>query len=165
MQAADVSKAKAQGTGCSRCLLFGLASISFSSSNGTPNTVWSQYYIFCSFCSIGNERSPMMEQKTQVWAIESQNPFCHIVYSTSTHVTSASPIRLKPWTFTHFTRKIVYMNLWSQKSEDSAGCHVEPDNEATQVREELTSGDESSQDNTVSAPSLVSFKIFFFNIH
>ena len=30
-----------------------------------------------------------MEQKTQVWAIESQNPFCHIVYSTSTHVTSA----------------------------------------------------------------------------
>ena len=38
---------------------------------------------------------------------------------------------------------------------------MEPDNEATQVREELTSGDESSQDNTVSAPSLVSFKIFF----
>ena len=56
----------------------------------------------------------------------------------------------------------VYMNLWSQKSEDSAGCHVESDNDATQVREELTSGDESSQDNTVWAPSLVSFKIFFF---
>ena len=39
---------------------------------------------------------------------------------------------------------------------------MESDNEATQVREELTSGDESSQDNTVWAPSLVSFKIFFF---
>lgn len=56
------------------------------------------------------------------------------------------------------------MNLGSQKSEDSAGCHVEPDNKATQVREELTSEDESSQDNTVWALSLVSFKIIFFNI-
>lgn len=54
------------------------------------------------------------------------------------------------------------MNLGSQKSKDSAGCHVEPDNKATQVREELTSGDESSQDNTVWALSLVSFKIIFF---
>lgn len=56
----------------------------------------------------------------------------------------------------------MYMNLGSQKSKDSAGCHVEPDNKATQVREELTSGDESSQDNTVWALSLVSFKIIFF---
>ena len=38
---------------------------------------------------------------------------------------------------------------------------MEPDSEATQVREELTSGDESRQNNTVWAPSLVSFKIFF----
>lgn len=55
----------------------------------------------------------------------------------------------------------VYTNLGSQKSEDSAGRHVEPDSEATQMREELTSGDESRQNNTVWAPSLVSFKIFF----